>query len=151
MEKTPFAKIDQIGVVVNDLDKAIKHYESLGIGPFQPLIPTYTNRVLWGKPVVPIDSVKIKIAVARLGPVEIELIQPIEGDSHWKRFLDTKGEGIQHLGFFCDDVDREEAKIAKRGFNIIYSSRRVEGGGACYFETGVGDIVLELIDRRPKK
>lgn len=150
MEKTPFAKIDQVGVVVRDMDKAIKHYESMGIGPFKPQKKlVFTKRVIYGKPVVPIDKVKNKIMVAQMGPVQIELIQPVEGESHWKRFLDTKGEGIQHLGFFCDNIDREEAKIVKRGFNIIYSSRYDDGGGVCYFEPGVGDIILELIDLKP--
>ncbi len=33
-EQLPFSKVDQIGVIVRDIDKAVEYYQSLGIGPF---------------------------------------------------------------------------------------------------------------------
>ena len=36
-DKSLFSKVDHIGVVVRDIDKAVEYYESLGIGPFEPV------------------------------------------------------------------------------------------------------------------
>jgi len=146
MEKSPFSKIDQIGVVVRDMDKAIEYYESLGIGPFMPFRKlVFVKRELYGEP-VGVDSMKVKITAAQMGSVQIELIQPVEGRSHWMDFLQTRGEGIQHLGFFCGNIEEEEAKALKKGFKPVYSSRYEAGGGAAYLDTGIGDIIVELIN-----
>ena len=32
-EKSSFLEIDHVGVIVRDMDRAIEHYRSLGIGP----------------------------------------------------------------------------------------------------------------------
>ena len=147
MTGTIFSRFDQIGIVVKDLNKAVKKFESLGIGPFKEFKADYFKRTLWGKPIIPLDSVKILISKAWMGPMEIELMQPVAGDSHWKRFLDSRGDDIQHLSFFCDDVEKEQAEIAKKGFNIIYTSRHATGG-AVYFETGIDGIIFEPSQRK---
>ncbi len=154
IKKSPFARVDQIGVVVRDLDKAIKHYESLGFGPFQYSKVTFLSRELWGKPVPP-EAILIKVARAQAGQIEIELVQPVAEETHWMEFLKTRGEGINHLGFYVDDIDKEEAKLVKKGLKIVYRGRikRPDGslGGAAYFDTGaVGGVLFEPIQRPPK-
>ena len=146
MEKSPFSRVDQIGIVVRDMNKAVDYYQSLGIGPFEPMGDlVYTERIVLGKP-VDFDSIKLDIRFAEIGPIEVELIQPVEGEFLWKEFLETKGEGIIHLGFYVDDIDKEEAKLVKEGLAVLYRSRFQNGGGAAIFDTGkVGGVVLELI------
>ena len=147
-EKLPIGKIGQIGMVVKDMDKTIEYYESVGIGPFKQMKKiAFVKREFWGKP-VPVDSIKSRITAAQMGPIQIELIEPVEGDSHWKRYLDTRGEGIHHFGFFVDDIDKEEAKVVEQGLDIVYSSRFDDGGGVCYFDPGRGGVLFELIDMR---
>jgi len=34
-EKSPFASVYQIGMIVKNMDEAVKYYEALGIGPFE--------------------------------------------------------------------------------------------------------------------
>ena len=145
MEKSPFSRVDQIGIVVRDMNKAVDYYQSLGIGPFEPMGDlVYTERIVLGKP-VDFDSIKLDIRFAKIGPIEVELIQPVEGEFLWKEFLETKGEGIIHLGFYVDDIDKEEAKLVKEGLTVLYRSR-FQNGGAAIFDTGkVGGVVLELI------
>ncbi len=142
-----FSRFDQIGIVVKDMDKAVKKLESFGMGPFKEFKAGYLERTLWGKPIIPLDSVKTLISKAWMGPMEIELIQPVAGDSHWKRFLDSRGDSIQHLSFFCDDVGKEQAEIAKKGFNIIYAARHATGR-AVYFETGIEGVIFEPSQRK---
>jgi len=57
-EKSPFSEINQAGVVIMDMDKAIEYYSSLGIEPFEPLQVTAVDRKIYGKPA---DDVKIKV------------------------------------------------------------------------------------------
>lgn len=149
-----FSRIEQVGIVVRDLDKAIKRYESLNIGPFRQHKSTYLSRELWGKP-VPSDAVLARLAHADAGPLEVELIQPVAESSHWMQFLKTKGEGVHHFGFFVEDVEMEKAKLVENEFRIVYEStyRRADGfvGHAIYFDISeVGDILFEVMLRPPK-
>ena len=117
-EKSPFLDIHHVGAVVRDLEKAIEYYESLGIGPFKILkLPgIITEQTMNGKPV----EFQLRNAVVRLGPVELELIQPIENAVLQEDFLESRGEGINHLGFKVDDFDKERAKLEEKGLDVIY-------------------------------
>ena len=148
VEKSLFSKVDHVGIIVRDIDKAIEHYQSLGIGPFRPFNIAYTERKMRGKPA---GDVKNIVRVAQMGQIQLELIQPVEGESLPKEFLETKGEGISHIGFSVDDVDKERAKLEEKGFTVIYSSRFQNGGGAAHFDTDkVGGVIFELIQMPPE-
>jgi methylmalonyl-CoA/ethylmalonyl-CoA epimerase len=140
--KSPFAHLIQVGVVVRDMDKAVKRLESLGIGPFRPMnLPPLKGKALFhGKP----TDAKVKGLQAKMENIEIELIQPLEGKSPHKQFLDSKGEGIHHIAFLVDDLDKEEANFTKQGVNVLHSGKW-QGGGFVYLDFGVGGIVVELM------
>jgi methylmalonyl-CoA/ethylmalonyl-CoA epimerase len=62
-----------------------------------------------------------------------------------KEFLEKRGEGIHHIGFFVDGLDRETAKMAEKGFKITQSGETPEVRWA-YFDTdAVGGVVIELM------
>jgi len=146
--KSPFSKVNQIGVVVRDLDKAIEYYESFGIGPFKPISVNVIERKVRD---VPNDEWKFRISVADMGPVQFELVQPVAGETPHKEFLDKNGEGINHLGFFVDDFEKEYANLVEKGFEVIYSARFSPSGGAAYFDTKkVGGVLFEIIQLPPK-
>ncbi len=148
-KKLPFARIDHVGVTVKDLDKAVEHYQSLGIGPFKPLYSSLYDRRLHGKPV---DGVKVLIKVAMIGDVEFELVQPVSGRSVHQEFLDKHGEGISHLGFFVDDIDREVAKLVAKGYEVVTSGKFQGGGGLAYLGIEeVGGAYFELIQKPPDR
>ena len=115
IEGLPFSKVDQIGVVVRDMDKAIEYYQSLGIGPFESLKLEIAERIMRGKPVTP-GSMKNIVSLAQMDSVQYELIEPVFGNSLFSEFLETRGEGIHHLGFFVADIDKEIAKLEEKGF-----------------------------------
>jgi len=145
-EKTPFTKIDQVGVIVRDMDQAAAYYTELGIGPFKTLSFERYDRRVYGKPMG--AEHKNRLLVAQMGAVELELIQPVSGESVQKKFLAEKGEGINHLGFFVDDLEKEVAKLVAKGFKVINSVKYVGGGGVAYLDTDrIGGICFELIQR----
>ena len=147
-EPSPFSKFDHVGVVVRDMDRAVEYYQSLGIGPFEPLNVAIAEKRLRGKPA---DHAKAKGRLARIGQIKLELIQPVEGESLSKEFLENKGEGVSHICFSVDDIEEEAAKLVKKGFKIISSVKFLNGGGNVYFDTGrVGGVLLELIQWPPE-
>jgi len=148
IKESPFAHIDQIGIIVRDMDKAVEYYESLGIGPFE----SQTGVVLLERRVRGelVTDVKNAVKVAQMGPIEIELVQPVEGESIQREFLETRGEGINHLGFYVDDLDREVAKLAEQGIEPVMTVTFEGGGGVAYMDTGeVGGVLMELIQYPP--
>lgn len=145
-EKLPFSKVDHVGIVVRDMDKAIEYYQSLGIGPFKSLNLIVSERKIRGRTV---GNVSNKIRLCQIGSIQLELLQPVEGESIQKEFLETRGEGVDHLGFFVNDIDREVAKLVKAGFKVITSVDFLNGGGVVYLDTGkVGGVLFELCYRQ---
>jgi methylmalonyl-CoA/ethylmalonyl-CoA epimerase len=143
-EELPFSKLIQVGVVVKDLDKVVERLSSLGIGPFTPMtIPDDAEQWFRGKPM----DAKFKISGAKLGEIVLELIQPLEGKSPHQEFLDNQGEGIQHIAFAVDDLDREVAKLTKRGVSVLLSANLPKVRVA-YLDLGVGGLVIELIQEK---
>jgi hypothetical protein len=52
----------------------------------------------------------------QVGGVQLELVQPVEGPSVYRDWLEEHGEGLHHLNFLVDDVDQAVAALAKQGF-----------------------------------
>jgi methylmalonyl-CoA/ethylmalonyl-CoA epimerase len=102
-----FRDVVQIGVVVKDLDKSIQALGDIfGIGPFRtidwpPAGRTDIEKFYYGQPA----DFTARMAFTELGPVELELIQPVSGRSIWADFLDQHGEGIHHIRFNLEDLE----------------------------------------------
>lgn len=135
-----YANFMHLGVVVRDMDETIRHLSSLGVCSFKQFTPGEAKILLRGKPA----GGKLKICFAKIGQVELELIQPVSGESAHREFLESKGEGIQHIGFRVGDLDKELAELASQGVEVL-TSGRWPGGGFAYLQTdAVGGIVIEL-------
>jgi methylmalonyl-CoA/ethylmalonyl-CoA epimerase len=150
--KIQLGNVEHIGVIVKDVNKAIEHYERLGIGPCRHLSATYQMREMWGKP-IPNDVVTGKHARVELGPsLFIELIEPVAEGTFWMDFLKTKGEGMQHLAYRVEDIEKTEAELIAVGFDIIYRSRLSFPDGSfsrgAYADTGkTGGVPIEIFQR----
>jgi catechol 2,3-dioxygenase-like lactoylglutathione lyase family enzyme len=146
-KKSPFSELHHISIVVRDLDEAAKFYTSVGIGPFVDYPPM--------KEYVKIDVpdekgfYNLKIKVARIGPVDLQLVQPGEGESIYKDFLEKRGEGVFHLGFVVDDIEKSEEEVRRRGLNVISSGRRENGSGFAYLDTTEKGGVTLLVRQSP--
>ncbi len=112
-------RINQIGIVVRDLEQvALNFWNLLGIGPWEiydwepPLI---YDRKCHGKPA----WARERIALVKVGDVQLELVQPVEGESIYQDWLDEHGEGLHHMNFLVDDVDQTAALLTEQGFPSI--------------------------------
>jgi methylmalonyl-CoA/ethylmalonyl-CoA epimerase len=87
-----------------------------------------------------------KRAFFHLGPIEIELIELIDGKTIHEAFLKERGEGIHHIGFEVKDL-REAMKIANRkGLHVIQHFMRDDGSGFAYLDSDkTGGVIFELL------
>jgi methylmalonyl-CoA/ethylmalonyl-CoA epimerase len=138
---SPFARMVHLGVVVSDIDKTVKQLSSLGLAPFEEVyVPPFIGTPLFrGKPM----TAKVKGVVTTKGGMAIELIQPLEGNSPWQEFLDTKGEGIHHIAFGVDNLDEQIDDLVQQGCAVLKITRRQEGGSA-YIDQVAGGVIVEL-------
>lgn len=129
-----FSKIDQIGIVVKDMEATMKFYEKIfGIEPFLTLES-------------PTNSVKLKIGLFYLDEVQIELIQVLKGETIHSKFLNKRGEGLHHLGFFVDDIENDLSRLEKEGIKVLERGIILEEVKFAYLDTEkILGIIFELI------
>src|SRR3712207_6629593 len=97
------SKVVQVCVVTRDIDRTIREYaDRLGIGPWQvhTLAPPHLVRTkLRGKEC----TYSMKMALAFIGDMMWELVQPLRGPTIYDEFLATHGEGIHHIAYSNGD------------------------------------------------
>ena len=133
--------VGQIGVVVEDVDRAIAFYEStFGLGPFDIREVGAPN--VWDRGEE--KPIKARLAFATLGNVELGLIQILEGDSVHLEFLRQHGEGLHHLGFFVRDIQAKLEQAKAMGFEVLQTDPFRQA--YAYLDTRQpGGIIFELI------
>ena len=144
-------KLKHLGIPVRDLDRTMEDYESMGIASFEPefLIDSsrFAEYLVYGK--TPDPTVKTRAVMGQMGPVGIELLQPLEGETVHKEFIESKGEGIGHIAYTVDNLEEETTNLVERGFPVILSitppgqtQRR-----AVYIDTRskFSNLIIELI------
>ncbi|MFC2024242.1 VOC family protein [Chloroflexota bacterium] len=133
--------IDHLGVVVRDAKKTANLLSSIwGIGPSPVLQISHNKDTLavgepWGA----------KLIFLNVGPISLEITEPLEGNSFHHRFLKRWGEGIDHMCFRVSNWDETVGKFKERGNKMIMSGI-FEGKRWCYFETRSGGIIIEFTD-----
>jgi len=124
--------VAQIGILVKeDPEEMSKAWERLfGIGPWR---------------IVQLGRL-FKLALADLGGVEIELAQPLEGETYHKKHVETHGNtGLHHLCFPVEDVDAEVSNFEAKGGEVLAHSP----GGFAYIQfSEAGGVIIELIPKR---
>ncbi len=122
-------RLVQIGVVVPDLDKTTRLLTSVfGIGPFA--FVEWPNRPGSKYQFRGVEEhIKISQAFVQLGDVEVELIQPLEGERNaYKQFLDEDGGGIHHVLFEVPDIEIVLQQVAKSGVTVLQSGTGIRPG-----------------------
>ncbi|MBI5445400.1 MAG: VOC family protein [Deltaproteobacteria bacterium] len=109
------SKIAQIGMVVKSVDESVRRYwDLLGMGPwaiytFKP--GTVTNMTVAGKP----QEYAMRIAIATIGAVMWELIEPLDDRSIYGEHLRKHGEGLHHILFDTEDYGRAMSYFKEKG------------------------------------
>lgn len=98
-------KIEHIGIAVTDLRSAGSLYERL------------LNTKIYK--VEDVLSESVKTAFLQSGPNKIELLEATSDDSPIAKFIAKKGEGIHHIAFEVDDIEKEMARLKQEGFVLL--------------------------------
>jgi methylmalonyl-CoA/ethylmalonyl-CoA epimerase len=116
-----FTETMQIGIIVRDLEAAMRTYvHDYGIGPWEiyEFNPGNVKDLReYGKPV----QRSWRLAAAMVGKVQWELIQPLDDESVYARFLAEKGEGVHHIAVATPSFDETVAAQAERGNDLVLS------------------------------
>ena len=121
--KLKCSAITQIAIAVEDLEQVAKNYwDILGIGPWAIYnweAPLVYDRKYHGKTI----ECREKIALVQVGNVELELVQPLDGTSLYRDWLDEHGEGLHHLQFLVDDLAETSRILEGEGFTSLQSGK----------------------------
>jgi hypothetical protein len=113
-----FGPIRQMAYVVRDIEKGMRHWiDVMGVGPFFYLenhaAPHSTYR---GQP----SNSRLSIAFAQCGPMQIELLQPMnDASSLLTDFLKTGREGLQHVAFWTTTFAADIARYEALGYDVV--------------------------------
>lgn len=130
-------KIDHIGIVVKDIEAALKVYrDALGLE---------LTRVEF------VPEQAVKIAFLPTGESEIELVQPTTDDSGIASYLAKRGEGVHHICLEVGDIEATLAQMAAQGLELIDQKPRVCSGGQKYafvHPKSAHGVLIELYEKQ---
>lgn len=127
-------EIHHIGHAVVSLDQAVAAYERL------------LGAELEHREVVPEQGVE---AISlRIGSGRIELLAALGPDTPVGRFLERRGEGMHHVAFRVDDLERSLREVREAGAELIDEQPRVGLFGlsvAFVHPSSVCGVLVELV------
>lgn len=129
-------KVDHIGIAVKDIDEAAKFWEGV-----------------LGLKIVEREEVatqKVITAFIPCGDSEVELLQSTAEDGPIAKFIEAKGEGIQHIALKVDNIDEALSELKQQGVRLIDEQPRRGAGGAqiaFLHPKATGGVLLELCQR----
>ena len=127
--------IHHIGIVVQDLAKARKEYQTLWnaeIGPSEQL-----------------NERGLELCFVKCGNTLIELLAPVHADSTISKFLSDRGPGLHHICYLVPDLRLELKRLTGLGVELIDKEPRPGATGTIiafiHPRSGSGTLV-ELLE-----
>ncbi|QEC46677.1 methylmalonyl-CoA epimerase [Baekduia soli] len=129
-----FARIDHVGIAVEDLDAAIALYES-----------TYGMELVYREAVIDqgVDAVLLDV-----GENHVELLSPLGPDTPVGKFLARKGPGMHHIAYQVPDIERALADLKAAGMRLIDEEFRIGIRGshvAFLHPASTGGVLTEIV------
>jgi len=129
-------KLDHIGIAVKNMDEALAFYrDTLGISSA-------------GEEVI--EEQKVKVAFLPLGDTELELLESTSPDGPVAKFIEKRGEGIQHIALRVENIEEALKELKEKDFRLIDQQPRYGAGNAkiaFLHPKATGGILLELSER----
>ena len=100
-------KIEHLGIAVKNLDESNELFAKLlGAKHFK---------------VEEVVSEGVKTSFFMVGETKIELLEATKPESPIAKFIEKKGEGIHHIAYDVEDIEREIERLTSEGFQILNS------------------------------
>jgi methylmalonyl-CoA epimerase len=105
-----FARVDHIGVAVEDLDAALVLYER-----------DYEMKLVHREVV---EEQGVEAVLLDVGENHVELLRPLAEDTPVGRFLAARGPGLHHVAYQTADIEAELARLKAAGLRLIDETPR---------------------------
>ena len=129
-------KIDHLGIAVNSIDEGKAFWaDVLGL-------------VFEGSETV--EAQKVTTAFFPVGESEVELLQSTSPDGPVAKYIEKRGQGIQHIAFRVDNLEAALAELKGKGVQLIDEKPRLGAGGAkiaFLHPKATGGVLVELCER----
>jgi len=128
-------KVDHIGILVSNLDEAIKLY----VNCFDAEVGRIET--------IPERGVKAAVLSLDQG-ANLELLEPLP-DSNMAKVLEKRGEGLHHITFEVDDVNKELSRLSGIEIELIDKKSRpgLEGMVAFIHPKSLRGVLIELCQK----
>jgi len=129
-----FARVDHIGVAVEDLDAALQAYER-----------DYAMALAHRETVV---EQGVEAALLDVGESHVELLRPLDDASPVGRFLARRGPGLHHVAYQVADIDDVLARLSAGGVRLIDARPRpgIRGSRVAFVHpSATGGVLTEIV------
>ena len=129
-------KLDHIGIAVLNMEESLKLYTDL------------LGMKLHGTETV--EEQKVKVAFLPVGDTEVELLESTDPEGPVAKFIESRGQGIQHLAFKVDDIEKALEICKEKGIRLIDEKPRYGAGGAkiaFLHPKSTNGVLIELCQR----
>ena len=129
------AKIDHIGIAVNNLEEAIKVYtEALGLKVEE---------------IETVEEQKAKIAMIPVGESRIELLESTSPEGAIAKHIERRGEGLHHIALRTDDIEGMLANLKAKGVQLVDEEPRTgaEGSRIAFLHPKGPKALIELVEQ----
>ncbi|MGZ6706474.1 MAG: methylmalonyl-CoA epimerase [Solirubrobacteraceae bacterium] len=130
-----FARIDHIGVAVEDLDAAIALHER-----------TYEMELVHREIV---EEQGVEAVLLDVGENHVELLRPLSEDTPVGKFLAKRGPGLHHVAYQVLDVEAALAGLRERGVRLIDETPRtgIRGSRVAFLHPAAsGGVLTEIVE-----
>jgi methylmalonyl-CoA/ethylmalonyl-CoA epimerase len=129
-----FARVDHIGVAVEDLDAAIAlHVEAYGMA--------VAHREV-------VEAQGVEAVLLDVGENHVELLRPLDGETPVGRFLSKRGPGLHHVAYQVSDVQATLDTLRDRGLRLIDETPRtgIRGSHVAFLHPeSSGGVLTEIV------
>ena len=129
-----FARVDHIGVAVEDLDAAIAlHVEAYGMA--------VAHREV-------VEAQGVEAVLLDVGENHVELLRPLDGETPVGRFLSKRGPGLHHVAYQVSDVQAALDTLRERGLRLIDETPRtgIRGSRVAFLHPAAsGGVLTEIV------
>ena len=138
-------EIDQVCIVVKDMEKTVRQLSLImNIGPFEIRETDLPDAIVHGRR----THVRARRAYAMAGAIELEVIEPGQGENIYWEFLHSRGEGVHHFGILVSDIESEIARFEKHGIGVLHSADTPRTRLAYMDTEDLVGVILELRQRK---
>ncbi|MHC1741674.1 MAG: methylmalonyl-CoA epimerase [Syntrophobacteraceae bacterium] len=109
-------KVDHIGIAVKSIDETKKLYQDI-LGLMHAGSETVAEQ-------------KVTTAFFPVGDTEVELLESTAPDGPIAKYLEKRGEGVQHIAFRVDNIEEALIELKAKGVQLIDEKPRRGAGGA---------------------